>query len=385
MTLSIKDFPRVASFPEPEPLYEAFRAYAGDVPAQETVKSSMYGDQDLFQDWKQQCVAAISREFETYRAIEDREKFYQSITSMIRELGTSRQVLGSHPEFGTWRKEAEKTALVRMQYRPANQKLRILFASCMPRFGHNETETQPESYTFGDKFSRYTIKRYTQSHQKWMYDLTLSFRYLKGEYGPQEEERIELLDTMRSIRREVISDLKLPELATENARSIPEGRSQFQFFVGTISNQVEGEWVPLTRHITWIKQKEPGPVTEAAMDYFKQYGYVTYLHTDKQQFDPLLRSIVNISHRLIQPNPDVKKFKADLAVLDYRFFHAMFFCRGSETITEIYREAMCQLQQQPVPKTMGEDALAEPFLVQYVNNPSRYAAPENGELKKETS
>jgi len=376
--LPVKDFPRLTSFPEPEPLYDAFREYEGDV------LKAMYGNQDVFQVWKRKCVEVIRKGLESYRTIEDREAFYESIAGMLRELGNSRQVLaGAHTEFGVWREEPKTTALLRRQYRPANQKLRMLFAGCMPRFGQSTVEDQPESYTFGDKFSRYTIKRYTQAHQKRMYDLTLSFRYLKGKYGPEEDERIQLLETMQMIHSEVIADLELPEFVKKHPRCIQEGKSQLQFFVGTIFNQVEGGWVPLTRHITWIKQKEPGPVTDIAMDYFKQYGYVTYIHTDKEQFDLLLRSIGNISHRLIQQIQEVKKFKADLAVLDYRLFHAMFFARGSETITEVFREGMCQLQQQPVPRTLGEDALTEPFLAQYVNNSSRYAALETGELKKE--
>ncbi len=381
--LPIKDFPPIAPLPEPEELYAAFRAYEGgeEPPTLEAAKCAMYGDQTRFQAWKSECVGIIFRSLGSSRA-QDKDEFSQSFNKLLRGIGVTRQALvGMHPEFGVWRREAKKTPLIRSQYRTANQKLRMLFASCMPRFGHSKTDDQPESYTFGDKFSRYTIRRYTQSHQKLMYDLALTFRYVNGSYGPEEEDKIQLLETMRSIRREITAVLQLPELVAEEPLSIQEGRSQLQFFVGTISNQIEGEWVPLTRHITWIKQKERGPVTDAAMRYFEQYGYVTYFHTDMQQFDPLLRSIANISYRLVQPDP--KKFKADLAALDYRLFHGMFFERGSESITEIFREAICQLQQQPVPTAKGESALTEPFLEKYVNDPGRYAAvPENGEQKK---
>jgi hypothetical protein len=382
--LPIKDFPALAPLPEPEELYAAFRAYEGgeEPPTLDAAKSEMYGDQVRFQAWKSECVGVIFRSLESFHA-QDKDEFSQSFNKLFRGIGIIRQALaGMHHEFGVWRREARKTALIRSQYRTANQKLRTLFASCMPKFGHSKTDDQPESYTFGDKFSRYTIKRYTQKHQKLMYDLTLTFRHVKGGYGPEEEDKIQLLETMRSIRREITDGLQLPELVAEEPLSIQEGRSQLQFFVGTISNQIEGEWVPLTRHITWIKQKERGAVTDAAMRYFEQYGYVTHLHTDMQQFDPLLRSIVNIAYRLIQPNPEVKKFKADLAALDYRLFHGMFFERGSESITESFREAMCQLHQQPVPTAKGESALTQPFLVNYVNDPARYAAaPENGEHK----
>jgi hypothetical protein len=346
-----------SALPYPERLDQATEAYYKNTKPANTV--SVYGDQTLFQQWKTACVRETR--------LQEMDLF-----PLLKKLGEKRRAIAEKMDsehkykFGLLRTEylpeepSTITVLTAPRYREANQRLKIQFFDLLPFFKQNVTRC-----TFETEHSRYTIEKMNRAR---IQELLAKLRI-----GPKMDKEIDDFNALTSLLNciggiaAVVYAFKLPDLQRPSSPDLgPLSIGPLQFLVGTIEQKVAGTWELSTRHVAWINQAHQGPIQEKAIEYFKTFGFITIAHSPREKVLAHLKGVKTLTQKLVShPYAEDSAFQKDLAEWEYRMFHAMPYYRGSASVIEILREAICKNQNKEVPKRTDLEALSWPFAKTY--------------------
>lgn len=326
-----------------------------------------YGDQSLFTEWKKRCTDDTLSYFQQARQDLAKGFFIQLMQRLGRERNSIAQQMKSPSaeKFGLLRtvdlENSTVTHLTAPRYREFNQKIRNQFANSFLHFQQNLDPVVVET-----DFSRSTLEIIDRSKLQEMV-LIIGRKPHSEEEVLKANERIALLNSIAGVS-DLVYGLQLPHLQQPDKPDIgPMKIGPLQFLVNTIESKIKGKWKTMTRHLLWLNQSEAGPITNQAIDYFKRCGFVTLLHSSKADLPFHLEAIENLTKELITSqyeNP--RLFKRDLGVWEFRLCHSMPFYRGSQSVLEILREAICRFQNQEVPNRTDADALSSTTLESYL-------------------
>ena len=360
---------REKDIPYPEGVYPYFDLHIA------SKAKSRYGDQELFAKWKAKTIQETVQALHNTKIAGSQNHPSHFLARVLEDLGKKRGVIaktqGSDKwnEFGIDRRVQEQyifTILLNFQYRESNQKLRKFFYDFFPFF--QQEKFPVHRVEINTSYSRFTMEKLDQKELcERMEEARTTFVVKKG--TPLEEirkiearlnDRVRMLNALGLIQ-EVIRSLKLPDIQLLPSPSV----GSLQYFIGTIETKVGGQWRVLTRQVAWIKQEEPGYLRPEAIDYFIRYGFTAWIHTPKEEINPLIESLEGKVKDLIYcEDPSVNR--NTLSFLVYRLFHATPYLRGSASIVEILHEAICKLKGLPLQTVKDEDALICPFIERYM-------------------
>jgi hypothetical protein len=330
----------------------------------------VYGnDPSLFSKWKEKT---------TERTLASLEHT-KSLSSLLQLLGRERQEIAIQTKtiqaekFGLLRTEklpdetATLTHLLDDRYSEINQKLMAYFHDfVIPIFSQPVDVAQ---CIFQTESTRYTIDKFDP--RKIGY---LAYQILNANPRTQEDcDRInstsDLLNCIGGTADMVNKGLRLPNIAMPQSPDIgPLTIGPLQFLVATTEVKVNGKWRLATRHIVWLNQPEPGPIKKKTIDYFRRFGFATLVHSPRHELKDSLESLEPLTQKLLQPYKDRAEFQKDLATWEYRLFNAMPYYRGSASIIEIMREALCRKHKEKTPNRKDTDAMFIPFIEAYLRD-----------------
>lgn len=268
----------------------------------------------------------------------------------------------------------EITHLSGPKHRELNQYLRIRFAKFFPRFQENV-----ESFGPATSISRHTVERIDSVRLRELIAQVERAPYLSEEENQKNNELVALLNAIGAVSDYVYTlfpDLQRPEELDVGPLRI----GSLQFLVNTVESNISDQWKTLTRQITWLNQEHVGPIEERTRDYFEQYGFVTLLHSPREDLPFHFKTLENLTQRLATFTYQTpKEFHRELAVWDFLLFQIRPFYRDSAVIVEIVREAICRWRGETVPDRIEEQALSSLFIEAYLKLPSTSALPsKNG-------
>jgi len=348
---------------------EAVLPMLGPVASTSGARSFLYGDQEQFQKLKGESVERVMKELGIIRSFPAQKK--GTLLPMLKSLGEKRRMIAQ--KIGTEDYEAfgrlavapllqpkAITCLTHPRLKEFNQKIRSLFHKAIKedKVGQRVVDTN---------FSRYTIERFTPNVIRALFtQATEDYRK-----SPVQNPKIDLLDSFDDIS-ETVKAADLPGVKIPDKPDvIPYTIGTLEFLVGTVEAKMKGEWKVLTRHVVWLNNPsgEKGAITDEMLAHFERYSFATLLHTPRPEVEADLVALDKLTDKLIRneyKNP--KEFDRDLAFWEHRLFHIMPFDRGSASIIEIFREAICRIQKRDIPNRRDEDAMAEPDVEKYISS-----------------